>query len=248
MKNLIFALLAFTLAFGCGPKDSATPGSPTGNPPATTTNPPKSADLTAPTPTLPAELNYEAVQFYGLGNSKTMGLTLTAPGAPGKTGEVTSHLEKVENGKAFYKVIRTGAIAEDLGDDSVMVDETGIYMVGTSIGDITPEKFLALPRDISPGKSWNLKTKVVRKDGQEIQENSTYKVVGMKDLKTKSGNQSALLVTSDGTALVSAGSQKQNAKYQTKSWYVKGVGPVRIEISLTAPGKPTQTLIVEQTD
>ncbi|HJP84156.1 MAG TPA: hypothetical protein VJ835_11710, partial [Fimbriimonadaceae bacterium] len=74
------------------------------------------------------------------------------------------------------------------------------------------------------------------------------KVVGMKDLKTKSGTRSALLVTSDGTALVSAGSQKQNAKYQTKSWYVKGVGPVRIEISLTAPGKPTQTLIVEQTD
>lgn len=213
-----------------------------GQPGAQTIAPP-----VAPKPAeLPASIKHAGFEYYGLGNQKPMDVTLKAPDVPEKTGGVQVTLDKVEGNQAYFKVARTGAIAEDLGDDTVMVDATGVYMAGTSIGTISPEKFLAMPANPTPGKTWKLQTKVTRKDGQEIQENSTYKVEGIRDVKTKNGNQRALLVTSDGTANVSMGTQTQKAKYQTKSWYVKGVGPVRIEIALTATGQPTRTLVVEQ--
>ena len=196
--------------------------------------------------TIPQNLKHAAFEYYGLGNTKSMDVTLKAPDVAEKTGGVSIDFEKMLEGKAYFKVTRTGAVAEDLGNDSVMVDSTGVYMVGTSIGTISPNQFLALPADVTPGKTWMLKTKVTRDDNQEIEEDSTYKIVGVQDVKTKAGTQKALLVTSDGFANVSVGTQKQKAKYQTKSWYVKGVGPVRIEISLTPTGQATRTLVVEQ--
>ena len=265
MKSLNLILLSLCVAIGCAPKQADTGGS-TGTTSASqasttgstepTTATTTTTDTTAPDKpeqkadpaTIPASLKHAAFDYYGLGNGKAMDLVLKTPDQPARTGGVVAELEKVEGAKAFFKVVRSGALAKDLGDDSVMVDSTGVYMTGTSIGTISPEKFLALPADLAPGKTWPLKTKVVRQDGQEIQEDSVYKVEGVRDLTTKSGVQKALLVTSNGTAIVSQGGTKTTAKYQTKSWYVKGVGPVKIEISLTSPGKPTQTLTVEQSN
>jgi hypothetical protein len=254
MKSLYLILLSLCVAIGCTPKETdtgGTTGATTGA--STTTGDAQPTTATDGVPeqvvdpaTIPASVKHVAFDYYGLGNGKAMDLVLRTPGQPARTGGVVAQLEKVEGGKAFFKIVRTGALAQDLGDDSVMVDSTGVYMVGTSIGTITPTKFLALPADLAPGKTWPLKTKVVRQDGQEIQEDSVYKVEGVRDLQTKGGTQKALLVTSNGTAIVSKDGKKDTAKYQTKSWYVKGLGPVKIEISLTSPGQPTQTLTVEQ--
>lgn len=258
MKSLYLILLTLYVAIGCSPKaaDPSTTSSTTGQPSTTTTadtKPTTTASTDAPTQkvdpaSVPASVKHAAFDYYGLSNGKLMDLVLRTQGQPARTGGVVAQLEKVEGDKAFYKVVRSGALAQDLGDDSVMVDPTGVYMVGTSIGTISPDKFLALPATLTPGKTWPLKSKVVRQDGQEIQEDSIYKVEGIRDLTTKNGVQKALLVTSNGTAIVSQNGKKETAKYQTKSWYVKGVGPVKIEISLTSPGKPAQTLTVEQSN
>jgi hypothetical protein len=250
MKLRYLPLAIFLVLSGCTPKDAnqvggtaTTPGGATANTPGAPGTNDKPLDSTA----VPAALKHDGYQYYGLDNAKTLDVTLKAPDLPAETGGVAIEWQKVEDGKAHFKIARTGAIAEDLGDNTGMVDSTGVYLTGTSIGTISPEKFLALPADLTPGKTWSLKNKVAHNNGSEIAEDSVYKVEGIRDVKTKTGNQKALLVTSNGTANVSSpGQSPVKAKYTTKSWYVKGVGPVRIEISLTLPNMPPRTVLVEQ--
>ena len=259
MKSFYLTLVALFLVIGCAPKDSAVtdkgttgsspePGKTTGDTQVKDPEPPKADAPKLPLSSLPASVKTDAFEYYGLGNEKAMDAELKSPEMATKTGGVTISLNKVEGDKAYFTIARTGAIAGDLGDDMVMADSNGVYMNGTSIGTVTPSTFLALPADLTPGKTWKQKTKVVRNSGEEIAEDSVYKVVGMSDVKTKSGMQKALLVTSTGTAVVSLGGRKESPKYETKSWYVKGVGQVKVEISLTSPGKPTRTLTVEQSN
>ncbi|MBC8065968.1 MAG: hypothetical protein H7Y17_14135 [Chlorobia bacterium] len=246
MSTKYIPILALILAIGCKPSpDVATV---TENPSSTTAGKDgQKPEAPKPKPEdIPASVKHNAYEYYGLGNLKPMGLEMRSPNLPSKTGGVTAELEKIEGGRVYFQIVRTGAIAEDLGDDTVIVDADGVHMAGTTIGTITPTQFLALPADLTPGKTWKVDNKVVKKDGQAIEEKSTYKVEGIRDLKTKSGVQKALLVTSVGRATVSMAGTKQESKYETKSWFVKGIGNVKIEIALTTPGKPTQTMIVEQ--
>jgi len=247
LRYLPFAL--FIALAGCAPKDGPGAGGTATTPGGATTSTPGGGTSEKPldSSAIPASLKHDGYQYYGLDNSKTLDVTLKAPDLPAETGGVAIEWDKVEGDKALFKITRTGAIAEDLGNNTGMVDATGVYLTGTSIGTITPDKFLALPADLTPGKTWNMKNKVSHKNGSEIAEDSVYKVEGVRDVKTKSGNQKALLVTSNGTANVSSpGQSPVKAKYTTKSWYVKGVGPVRIEISLTLPNMPPRTVLVEQ--
>jgi hypothetical protein len=243
MRTTSTLLLALCLLVGCTPKDAPKTGdsNPSGKPPIATApaEKPKLADLSE-------NLRHDAFEYYGLGNEKSLDVELKADGQAAKTGGVSTQLDAIADGKATFKVVRSGAIAETLGDNTVEVDATGVYLTGTSIGTIEPERFVALPADLSPGKTWNLKTKIIHNAGQEIEEDSVYKVEGLRDVKTKKGVQKALLVTSTGTANVTVAGKVQKNAYLTKSWYVKGVGPIRFEISLTPPGEPARSVVVEQ--
>ena len=231
------------LVFGCSPK-ADTPvkdgAKPVGGQVTTDVN-----DLDKPVE-VPDAVKTDAFEYYGLANPQSMDVELKAPDQPVRTGGVSVKFEKAEGGKATFKVTRTGAVQEVLGDNDGYADATGVYMTGTSIGKITPDKFLALPADLTPGKTWTMKNKIEATSGQTIEEDSTYRVEGERDVKTKSGTQKALLVTSTGTATVTQGGTTRKDKYETKSWYVKGVGPVRFEIILTEPGKAPKTIVVTQ--
>ncbi len=246
MKTTTLTLSLLVLLIGCSPKEAVTKG--TGDSSGTSSTAAKESPEVKPVASdVPASLKHAAYEYYGLGNPKTMDMVLKSPNGPDKTGGVSTQLEKIEGESATYKIVRSGAIAGDLGDETMVVEPSGIYMVGTSMGTISPEKFLALPADLTVGKTWTQKTKVTRNDGQEVEENSTYKVEGERSLTTKAGTQTALLVSSSGTASVSSGATKQTSKHVTKYWYVKGVGSVKVEITLNTPGMPPRTLIVEQT-
>jgi hypothetical protein len=173
-------------------------------------------------------------------------MELTAPNIPLQTGGISAELEKIEGNTARFKVSRTGALAETLGDETLLVDKTGIYLVGTSIGTISPEKSLAMPASLTPGKTWKVKHKITQNSGQEMVEESTYKIEGMRDLKTKTGTEKALLVTSTGTATVVNGGQTVKSTHVSKYWYVKDVGSVQVEMTLKTPGSPDRSVTLRR--
>lgn len=238
-------ILASLLLFGCSPKANE-PSTAPGKTGEVSGKTPEATPPVATPADVPSSAKTDAFEYYGLGSTESMDVEMKAPDQPTRSGGVSVAFEKIEDGKAYFNVTRTGAIADVLGNNQGYADATGVYMTGTSIGKITPDKFLALPAGLTPGKTWTMKNKIEANSGQTIEEDSTYKVEGERDVKTKSGVQKALLVTSTGTATVTMGGTPRKDKYETKSWYVKGVGPVRFEIVLTEPGKAPRTIVVTQ--
>lgn len=193
----------------------------------------------------PKELQHEGYAYFGLGNDRTMDVELRVKGRPTKTGGVTAHLEKVEDGKVTYKIERTGAIAEDLGSDTVVLDKDGIYMTGSSVGTIEPEKSLQMPAKLTPGTKWHTKSKVTKGE-QVIEEDSDYRVSGFEKVKTAVGEYNALIIESTGTASVSALGKKNNAKYDTKYYYVKDRGLVKAVLTMTFAGQQPESVVIEE--
>lgn len=254
MKQALSILVVCFLIVGCkgnsqpavydseGKSVSQTPAgnTPGGSATPTTAAGPKESEV-------PAAFKTAAYEYFGCGNETTMDVELRVKDMPTKTGGVTMKLTKLDAKEATYAIERTGAVADDLGNETVVVDATGVYTTENSAAKTTPAKNLVLPADLSPGKTWASATKVVRNDGQELEEKSTFKVVGEQSVTTKAGTQKALLVTSSGVAFVKIAGAKKQAKYETKSWYVKGRGPVKLEISLALQGQPANSVVVEQT-
>lgn len=246
-KTLWISLCAFLVIAGCDNKQPETGSTATGSGESTATG----GGSTPPKPKpeeIPASVKTTAFDYYGLANAKTMDLKLSGAAVPEQTGGVSVELDKIEGEKAFFKIVRTGAVGESLGTDFVMADSKGIYATGNSMGKLTPENYLTLPADITPGKTWPVKNKIVRDNGQEVEEDSIYKIEGIRDFKTKTGVEKALLVTSTGTASVTTGGETKKMKSAMKSWYLKGVGLAKTEISFTEPGKPTNLITVEVTN
>jgi hypothetical protein len=249
-RNTVFIFVAIA-AIGCSGSQQPQVYEGSGKPVATSSN----STGTTPKPELPkvtekdvpANLKTAAYDYFGCGNESVMDVELRVKGMPTKTGGMTMKLEKIENGAATYAIERTGAIADDLGNEKAVVEPSGIYSTENSNATITPDKNLVLPSDLTPGKTWPSKTKVVRNDGQELEEQSTFKVVGEQSVTTKIGAQKALLVTSSGTANVKMPGGPKKAKYETKSWYVKGRGAVKVVITLTLEGQAPNSVVVEET-
>lgn len=247
-KSLWISLcLAFAI-IGCDAKPTDTTSTATGSGEQTTG---ATSGTEKPKPKLedlPASVKHDAFAYYGLGSTKTMDVKLSGAQVSQQTGGISVELEKIEGEKAYFKVVRTGAVGESLGTDLVMVDKEGVHATGNTLGKLTPGSYLALPADLSPGKTWNVKNKIEQSTGQQVEENSVYKVEGIRDFKTKTGMQKALLVTSTGDASVTTGGSTQKMKSTTKSWYLKGIGQVKTEITFTIQGKPANTITVEVTE
>lgn len=244
-KSLWISLCAVFAIIGCDAKPTETSSTATGGGEQTTGATSGTQPVKPKLDELPSSVKHDAFEYYGLGNTKTMDVKLSGAQVAQQTGGISVELEKVEGEKAFFKVVRTGAVGDSLGTDLVMVDKDGVHATGNTMGKLTPASYLALPADLTPGKTWNVKNKIEQSTGQQVEENSIYKVEGIRDFKTKTGMQKALLVTSTGDASVTTGGSTQKMKSTTKSWYLKGVGQVKTEITFTIAGKPANTITVE---
>ncbi len=248
-KTFWISICAAILIVGCDSKPTSSESTATGSGQETSGTATTGSTTKTPTPSLdqvPANLKHDAFEYYGLGNSKKMSVQLTGTGIS-QTGEVSVELDKVEGQTATFKVVRSGAVGDSLGSDFVTVDAKGVNAVGNSMGKLSPGSYVALPADLTPGKTWNVKNKIERENGQQVEEDSVYKIEGLQDFKTKSGSQKALVVTSSGTATVTNAGDVKKMKSTTKSWYIKGLGLAKTEITFTEPGQPTNTITVEVT-
>lgn len=250
MKTYALSLLAILAVWGCSGTTEAPSTTTTGGTtatPKTDGTTPTTAETPAPDASqVPATVKTDAFAYFGLGNNKAMNVEMRVKGRATMTGAIVSKLVKIDGETATYSIERTGGIAADLGTDTILVDKSGVYIVGTTVGTMTPDKSLQLPADLKPGATWETHSKVSKTDGTELTENGKYIVKGIEPLTTKVGKYEALVVTSTGTGTVKVQGQTNPATYNATSYYVKDRGLVKQIINLTLKGQPANSVTIEE--
>jgi hypothetical protein len=101
---------------------------------------------------------------------------------------------------------------------------------------------LELPADLAPGKTWKSSLKIKRSENSTIENAADFKVVGTEKVETPVGSYpDALVITSKGTAKIDGTSSEM----ETKGWFVKGRGAVKMSITTTSGGTKTSMTVQE---
>lgn len=247
----LLPFVALLVAFGCTPKaqetaaNTSTSGTPTAapNPSSPAGSTPNGGSPTAPAPDLaaiPANLKHDAFEYYGLGNANPIDMEVANSAQSGvMTGAQTTKFEGMKDGKAVFSIERTGGLIS-LGMQKVTVEPDGVYATESSI--VKLERELELPAELTPGKTWANRT-VVDQPSQKVDVKNTFKVVGPTKVTTKAGERDALLITSTGKGQI----QGQNVTINSKSWFVRGVGNVKSELTIQYPNNRTEKVTIQET-
>ena len=211
------------------PKTSNTGGASSTEPKSAEGKAPEkiSAPSGPPLASLPADLKHEGYAYSGLECDKTMEFEIKRPTdkAP-QVGTQTNKLVSIEKGVAKFTTERTGLLADLVGTEEVELRHDGIYTTKTGGGPANPAQ-LDLPSEMPVGKTWTSHGVVTMLDGRTIEQNVSFKVVGMEKVKTKAGTYDSLKVTGSGS-LKAAGKE---LKMNLTAWYVKGLGNVLLNVS-----------------
>lgn len=183
---------------------------------------------------LPASLKNDAYDYYGLGRTDPIKMTVSRQGSKQDASQSVS-LTKVESDYAEFTIHSDGALSE-LGEVKVRLDKSGIKVISVNGNDANPDTF-ELPNDLKPGKSWPFTL-----PGTDPKVSGTNKVVGTQSVKTAVGTyKDALLVVTNATG--TQGGQK--IQLTSKQWLVKGRGQVKAEIT-NVSGKTTTKVTMEE--
>jgi hypothetical protein len=251
-RNALFLFL-IVLCLGCGKPETSTPSgqttaqTPSGNGGRSTTDP-VAKPAAEPSPSgspsvdsISAELKHEGYEYYGLGNTEPMDLEyVTGQGVGTVTGSQVVKLKEVKDGEAIFTIERTGGLA-DLGNEEISLGKDGVYTTSSSMGTLA-EPTLNMAAKLTPGARWKSSSKLDSPRG-EFSVTSDYTVVGTRKVKTKAGEREALLIRSTGKGTLNG----QSVRMETKGWFVRGRGGVRLELrTIPEKGKPS-TLTIQET-
>lgn len=238
---LVIGLLT---AWGCQPP-AATPEGDTRARDAGTNSPDLNTPDTTPLPVsepLPAELQSEGVAYMGVGQSQRLVYNLTQDGVDKGEGTMEMRIVEVKDGMASVDINRTGSL-ESMGNESVSIRKNGIFTVSLGLGTIK-EPELQVPADLAVGKKWTSTFEIKAVTGATTKMAQNSSAVKIESIIVKAGTFDALRV--DGTVVITQ-TDSNNAKTETKgttsSWYAKGIGLVKMEITLT--GVQDQKIAVE---
>ncbi len=202
---------------------------------------PKTQDA-KPIGEVPASAKTDGYEYFGLAYNKPLDFELKNTSGTTKTGSQTTSYEGVKDGNASFVINRTGGLVDYGETDHVISTPEGVFTISTSSGKMAA-KHLELPAKLGPGVTWKSNIDLTTVDGQRTQSEDRSKVVGTEQVKTQGGTFDALLVTAEGDATIGG----QKGKTQSKTWYVKGRGAVKYELTITPAGKAPVTVTLEET-
>jgi len=154
--------------------------------------------------------------------------------------EQTTKLLEVANGMATYssEVTEGGSLAMTI---LWTVKPDGVYARQKGAGaDDKPQ--LQIPAVITPGKTWTAKENYMI-GGVAATTVTTNRIVGFEKVKTARGPFNALVVESKGT-FNQAG--KKPGQIDTKTWLVRDIGTVRVEMTLRTPKSKQPVKLVSE--
>jgi hypothetical protein len=188
---------------------------------------------------VPDELKTEAYHWYGLGNFKPMKIVIEISGQPSKSGEQVVRLTDVKDGKATFEIDRPG----DLGTETISLEKDGVYTVGSTLIQ-GKTRNLEMPANVPPGATWKNTGKVQMT--QELDQNLSIEVVGIADVDTKAGKQSALHIKQTGTLKFNGTTYRMDSDlyYVKDKGLVKSVAMMR---DLAKPNSKAQIITIQET-
>jgi hypothetical protein len=185
---------------------------------------------------VPDSLKNAAYDYYGLGNDKLMTYTVKLKNAHLESeGTQLVQLDKVEEGSATFVIHRTGELNQ-VGIDTVLLDEKGVTVISTSRGEID-KPALEMPADIQVGSEWTYDL-TWSLGGKKLVATTKNTVVGTEAIETPAGKFDCLVVRLDLTGDVTGASAKEeNGRFTSKStmYWAKGVGLVKLEATSRQP-------------
>jgi hypothetical protein len=185
---------------------------------------------------IPAELKNDAYEYYGLGRTDPIKMTVTQNGTS-EPATQTVRLIKVENGKAEFTITNNGGL-DKLGEVMLSLEKNGIKVVSVN-GQKSDAETFELPSGLKTGKTWPFK---LESNGMKLTGSNVVK--GTESITTAVGTyKDALLVVS--TANGNQGGQ--NVQLKSKQWLVKGRGQVKAEIT-NVSGKNTQSVTMSESN
>jgi len=234
---LTILIAAGALLGGCSQGDSKASGTTGGSSaekpqtPQVASQPDSNTPPARPLSEIPASLKHDAFEYFGMGNDQplTYQITATAPGTEPVTGTQTIRFTGMQDGEARFSITRTDGMAS-LGDAEMAVTEKGIEMIRSSVGDMGGRK-LELPKGLEVGKTWKDKSSF-EAQGRTMSMDGTYKVAKVETVETPAGKFDALKI--EANAKVTLDGQKGTMKMD--SWWVKGLGSVKITVQNTMAG------------
>lgn len=241
MGRLTFFLVSLTLVSGCG--SSGTTPEVKNDPvaPVKSAEPPTDQNAKADAPAapkvadVPASLKHDGFLYYGLNSVTPQKMKLNQAGSTVE-GAQTFELETVAADSAVFKQVWSGGLPA--ADSKVQVTEKGIFGIEAKGTKIDPPQ-MELPANPVAGMTWKSDAKV-EVDGSTIT-NSTGKIIGVQSVKVGGKSIQALVVKR--TSKVSSGSVTQTMA--TTEYYEKGVGAVKLEVTMSGGGQPTRSFSME---
>lgn len=224
---------------GCQPKaPEASAETPEAKPPTET------PEVTPPVETkidLPAAYRHAGFEYYGLGNTKPLSMVLKRTGST-MTGGQEFKLEDVKDDGAVYVQQWTGDLAPN-GSTKLRVNADGIFGIEAQGNPINPAQ-LEMPADPKPGFKWTSAAKIVLAGGSIDSTDS--KIIGMKSIKIGGKDTQVLLIERTSKAkLPDPAGKIVDQTLKSVEYYQKGVGAVRVEVTVSGKGVPTNTFSME---
>jgi hypothetical protein len=230
MRNLWILTIVLALA-GCQPKAAKAPEASAQEQANQTGTQVKVEEKTPPPPPVPDELKKDAYEYYGLANSKPIKMSLVFSNSTQKLeGDQVIRQVESKDGVPRFRVERTGGLAS-LPGATLILKPDGLYVESLDQGEV-PKPVLELPNGLTPGKRWSTANEFTLQ-GRKMKDASSYVVRRLEKIKVPAGEFDALLI--EGQGEMTEDGQKSTAKM--RSWYVKGIGSVKMEIERKVAGQ-----------
>jgi hypothetical protein len=225
---------------GCQSKGAETPPAEpsSGSESSATTEPPKEDSAKKE---VPASYKHAGYEYYGLSNEKSLNMELKRSGGTMSGGQEFK-LEEVKEDGAYYLQQWTGDLAPN-GNTRLRVDDKGIYGVEAQGNKIEPAQ-LEMPADPKPGFTWTSNSKIQLAGGSI--DSTVSKIIGTKKIKVNGKDVEVLVVERTSKAkLPNTKNEIVDQTLKSVEYYQKGVGAVKVEVSVTGKGIPTNTFSME---
>lgn len=218
------------------PAKSTTDETPKSEPVATQTETPAE-----PVKEVPAGLRHAGFDYYGLGGDKAPTLEVKSSGSV-KTGGQKFTLENATDTTATYIQEWTGDLSQN-GSTRLQVTDKGVFGIEAQGNKIDPPQ-LEMPADPKAGFAWTSKAKIELGGGSIDSTDS--KIIGVKKIKLGGKDIEVLVVERVSKAKLPDPTGKVvDQTLKSVEHYQKGVGAVRVEVTVSGKGVPTNTFTME---
>lgn len=248
-KTLLISAFGLLILAGCQTSSPGTTGSTTGASSGSTSG------TTDQQPEVATPISgTDAFSYLGLGRQTEYSYVYTAlEGGEAAAGTQLTKLVSADDKAAKFQITRGGSL-DILGSETIEARPDGVYQITMAQGQLKSPA-LVMPAKIAVGQSWDSSFEMTSA-GTTSKFEVTNKVVANEKVKVKAGEFDAIKISQTGSMTrtspplpgdATAKATTVKTTLSSESWYAKGVGNLKMVITLKQADGKTVKQTVELT-